>query len=1427
MATEDGSAGLFMATALESSTTVLEGGIELIRRRRGTGPAALALGPGRHTIGSDPSCDVPVDAAGVQPQHCLLIVSPHRTIAKALSPLTWINDGPFTEAALRAGDRLIVGPVEFTVRTRQGEGKVDRVEGATRPEVPSRRELPQPEGAAVAGFGLAPSVRPAAPLPRIQTDAAEADPEPDLGILKILRDAPPIPSASLSSIAGFLTPAAAPAPVVAPEPEAPSAEMSGLRDELSRQAADFAALRAERDEIARTLEGVLAERDRAQDLESDLVISRRELDRLQSVLAEAQAEAQGAAAAVSERSQLQGRIAELETTVRNQLQASTVTRSASLEREKSALLQQRAELLSMRREVQEKLNEQHRLALDIEEARRALQADADESRNRHREVEEELARVERLVQQVAEEREELKVRERGLAEGQTALQTRESDVASRHEAAGALLWEIDEKRRELEEAERRAQEVIGRAEQIRSEAQELEEGRQAYEVHARHVESEMARLESVGEEHARLQAEMENRLSEILGREAALSAERETWLERLAGVDVREAALHSRDGEVRQQQALLESAQADHQSRDRELQKRHAAIEAAREELRQRLSEFEDRTQQIEEEDARIEEGREALRRANDELASQRQQLLEGEQESDRLRAEAERLLADIDAREAKLTGIAAREAALRTQWESYESAVRELEAARADLVCREDEVAAAQAARADVPSPPPLSLLLSSAAVVTAPDGNRNGDTDLEFDVLGLSRESLGQRERELDDRRDALSTREERLEQREAELRSREQRLADREEELADQASSPAPAPVPASVAADDEAMSARLCEQEDELRFRTEAVDRRELELDSRDAELRSFERRLMEREERLHPSAAMPVSTAVPNDLDEERRELDERAARLTAQECELERLQQQLGEYRSEFLAQYEVLEKEREELAAERQALAEQGKELAGQLQGLTSERYERADESSPPTEEFDRASLQGVRGWDEPEAEGIAPEDSEALDASSDVPGTSPSDRFGAAAAGGERRKDLDWRALRENLRSPSDDQSTAEADEPFDGPSNGGPGSIAEALSRRSESRISSPLFPNHRYETDAPHLNDGEPQRDWKAGAGAGAGAGANGAGGAAAILEDGESASDQTDEAAPSTDALELRAHLADLFGIDLSRRSAPTPVEYDDVETTASAEAAEEDDLSRREAERYEAASQPSYRSAATPSPAPVAAEPPAREPQDDDIASYMERLIARTRRAAVAEQPPAILPSAPAPSPAVGSVASPGAGAASASAPGTGGLSSINLALLRSAAPRPVEEEAVAPAVEEEAKPQRRPLQREELDAIRGSMDSFRELANRTARAAVARHQLVKLRQGVSTKAMTLGLSGVISAVLLLPELFGNDRYRHAAIGCLCVTIIAGLEWFRTRLRIRKLDNFIADADQSRQAAEEAAADDGAGEAGV
>ena len=76
----------------------------------------IPLAPGRICLGSGPDCDVTLNVRGVAERHCLIVAGPARTVVKALSPLTWINDGPARETPLRSGDRLAIGPLEFRVR---------------------------------------------------------------------------------------------------------------------------------------------------------------------------------------------------------------------------------------------------------------------------------------------------------------------------------------------------------------------------------------------------------------------------------------------------------------------------------------------------------------------------------------------------------------------------------------------------------------------------------------------------------------------------------------------------------------------------------------------------------------------------------------------------------------------------------------------------------------------------------------------------------------------------------------------------------------------------------------------------------------------------------------------------------------------------------------------------------------------------------------------------------------------------------------------------------------------------------------------------------------------------------------------------------------------------------------------------------------
>ncbi|WP_437186001.1 FHA domain-containing protein [Planctomicrobium sp. SH668] len=90
-------------------------GIRLTPVHQGREVDSIDLIPGQYTFGSAEDCQVVVPIDGIAPRHCTFIVGNHRSIIKALSNRTWVNDGLAVEAALRHGDRLVIGPIEYTV----------------------------------------------------------------------------------------------------------------------------------------------------------------------------------------------------------------------------------------------------------------------------------------------------------------------------------------------------------------------------------------------------------------------------------------------------------------------------------------------------------------------------------------------------------------------------------------------------------------------------------------------------------------------------------------------------------------------------------------------------------------------------------------------------------------------------------------------------------------------------------------------------------------------------------------------------------------------------------------------------------------------------------------------------------------------------------------------------------------------------------------------------------------------------------------------------------------------------------------------------------------------------------------------------------------------------------------------------------------
>ncbi len=92
-------------------------GLRLIPVRSRLQWTGADLPPGRYTVGSGPDCDVIIEETGVAARHCTIVVGDRQTILKAWSPRTWVNDGVVQEAALRPGDRLILGPIEIKIET--------------------------------------------------------------------------------------------------------------------------------------------------------------------------------------------------------------------------------------------------------------------------------------------------------------------------------------------------------------------------------------------------------------------------------------------------------------------------------------------------------------------------------------------------------------------------------------------------------------------------------------------------------------------------------------------------------------------------------------------------------------------------------------------------------------------------------------------------------------------------------------------------------------------------------------------------------------------------------------------------------------------------------------------------------------------------------------------------------------------------------------------------------------------------------------------------------------------------------------------------------------------------------------------------------------------------------------------------------------
>lgn len=124
--------------------------------RTGAKPQSWQLPVGRCTVGSSAQCQIHLTDAGIRPLHCLIVHGPLETQVTSWAPGALLNGAHFATAPLKPGDRLSFGGVELVV---EGDSS----------HAPASKPAPQTETMFAATTTVAaplntPSPAPAAPL---------------------------------------------------------------------------------------------------------------------------------------------------------------------------------------------------------------------------------------------------------------------------------------------------------------------------------------------------------------------------------------------------------------------------------------------------------------------------------------------------------------------------------------------------------------------------------------------------------------------------------------------------------------------------------------------------------------------------------------------------------------------------------------------------------------------------------------------------------------------------------------------------------------------------------------------------------------------------------------------------------------------------------------------------------------------------------------------------------------------------------------------------------------------------------------------------------------------------------------------------------------------------------------------------------------
>ncbi len=529
------------------------------------------LAVGRYLIGAALDCDIVIAVGGVAPQHCLMIVGANKTIVKAISPLTWINDGPLTEAVLKLGERLILGPVEL--RTR-------------RPEVSEWIELREE-------FPTAPTPPPA-PV-AYQPPEIEQLLDQALQQLQTAIDDSPGPSASWSEdlplteavqIHSAVVGHAAPASGVSQEQPPSQSVLTAAQKELSQRALE------------------MEERSRALTyIGTELSTREEQLRSRELALASIEAQVEQVLTQVAQREQsLTAQEQALQ--VRNEAETDASRRIAEMTRSLEAE-QARLQLIEDSFQVQESELEQQ--AQSLSERTRSLELRESEL-TRRAEAQPPQARS---VQALAAVSPLPLIDTRAVELREAAVTKREAVLASSHAALQATREQIA---REAAELEQRFQALLDREQAGLQQQTALTEQTRQSEARTREAASQLAarteREQSVAASLANLiarEAALQKLKAELDRRDRELSGQR-------SELDIRDEALNQQFSQLQLDRSALRAGQSKLQLAEQAANQRLAGLDGSNQQKSMELSaELVDQRTRLEQDRAECQQERQSL----------------------------------------------------------------------------------------------------------------------------------------------------------------------------------------------------------------------------------------------------------------------------------------------------------------------------------------------------------------------------------------------------------------------------------------------------------------------------------------------------------------------------------------------------------------------------------------------------------------------------------------------------------------------------------------------------------------------------------------------------------------------------------------------------------------------------------------------